>query len=126
MHPVRHMSFFSLAGVIVAASALQCSRPSDMVLECSAPDIRHVLRVRAIEHRVEDLSVVPAKQGEAEVTDSEYHLRFQEQRDRYELLFRINRSTGRGTRELFDDEQQAIRGHGGYDEIVCEPYRGSL
>lgn len=126
MHQVKRVSFFSLVSAIVAVSVTQCSRPSDTVLECSAPDIRHVLRIRVVDRRVEDFSVTPIKQGDAEVTASEYLLRFEERRDRYELRFRIDKSTGRGTRELFDDEQQAIRGHGSYDEIVCEPYHGRL
>lgn len=126
MRQITQIASFSVAGAVLAVSAAQCSRPSDVVLECSAPEIRHVLRIRANNGQVDDLSASPAKHGDAELTDSEYRLRFLEQRDHYELIFRINRSNGRGTRELFDDEQQLIRGHGGYDEIVCEPYQGSL
>ena len=122
----KRMAYFSAASAILAAATIQCSRPSDVVLECSAPEIRHILRIRATVGQVDDLSASPAKHGDVELTDSEYRLRFLEKRDRYELMFRINRSNGRGTRELFDDEQQLIRGHGGYDEIVCSPYQGSL
>ena len=117
---------FWLAGIIGIMGTLGCSRPSDTVLDCSAADIRHILRIRANDRQVDDVSAVPAKHGEAELSDTGYVLRFVEYRDAYELIFRINTSTGRGTRELFDDEQQAIRGHGGYDEISCKPYVGNL
>lgn len=124
MRHVTRTLLFSLTGVFVATSAINCSRPTDIVLECSAPDIRHVLRIHVNEGEAEDLSAEPAKRGEAAVSDRDYLLRFYERRDRYELMFRIDRSTGRGTRELFDDEQQPIRGHGGFDEIACTPVRG--
>lgn len=126
MRLVTQTLLFSLASAFVAAATVQCSRPSDIVLECSAPDIRHVLRIHVNEGEAEDLLFEPAKRGEAAVSDRDYLLRFYERRDRYELMFRIDRSTGRGTRELFDDEQQPIRGRGGFDEIACVPYRGQL
>lgn len=121
MRLVTKTPLFSLGCAFVAASTVQCSRPSDIVLECSAPNIRHVLRIDVNQGAADDLSAEPVKRGEAAVSDRDYLLRFYERRDRYELMFRIDRSTGRGTRELFDDEQQPIRGHGGYDEIVCAP-----
>lgn len=124
MHHVIRMSLFSAASAIGALSTAQCSRPSDVMLRCSAPDIRHILRVRATGQQVEDMSTVPVKLGTAQITASDYVLRFEDSRDHYVLLFRIDRASGRGTRQLFDDEQQAIRGHGGDDEIVCEPYVG--
>lgn len=116
-----------LAGAIVAAGTVRCSPPppADVVLECSASDIRHVLRIRANDRQVDDLSVVPATHGDAELSDTEYLLRFLERRDRYELLFRINRVTGSGTRELIDEEEQRVPGHGGFDEISCRPYTGN-
>ncbi len=120
------MLYFSGICALAAASATQCSRPSAIVLECVAPDIRHVLRVAENGRTVEDLSAVPAKLGDADVSPSEYRFRFEEHRDRYELMFRVDRKTGRGTRELFDDEQQLIHGHGGFDEISCAPYQGRL
>lgn len=121
MHTPSRLSLVSLGSECLAAAAIQCSRPSATVLECSASDIRHVLRIHADEHRVDDLSFVPAKAGDVELTATEYLIHFYEPRDHYELLLRINRATGRGTRELFDDEQQLIRGHGGSDPIVCAP-----
>ena len=117
---------------LAVVGAAQCSRPArharstdmDTVLDCSGEDIRHVLRIRASDRKVEDLASTPTKLGDAEVTAAEYLLRFQESRDHYELIFQIDRSTGKGTRRLFDDEQQAIRGHGGTDDITCTPFSG--
>lgn len=92
---------------------------ADTVLECSAVDIHHVFRIRAADHLVEDESFSPAKAGAAEVTPAEYRLLFQEPRDHYELMVRIDRASGTGTRRLFDDEQQLVKGHGGNDPITC-------
>jgi len=95
--------------------------PQDTVLRCSAAEIQHVFRIPPDHQRVEDVSATPAKVGQLSVTDSSYVLRFEESRDHYELIVVIDRSTGRGTRTLYDDEQQVIHGHGGLDEIVCTP-----
>ena len=124
----RFLFWMVLLGVTGAAQCSRSARPSrptdsDTVLDCVG-DIRHVLRIRADGIHVEDLSSVPAKLGDAEVGEAEYRLRFQEPRDNYEVFFQIDRSTGKGTRRMFDDEQQAIRGHGGTDDIICTPYRG--
>ena len=55
----------------------------------------------------------------ADVTPAEYRLQFDEPRDHYSLLVQVNRATWTGTRMLFDDEQQVIKGHGGTDDLVC-------
>ena len=68
---------------------------------------------------------MPPAQGEARLSGGVYTLTFPQPRDHYELTFRIDTATWRGTRELFDDEAQAIRGHGGFDEISCKPHRDS-
>jgi len=107
----------------VVALVSGCSSPDAVTLECSAGDLHHILRIRAAAHEVDDLSAVPAKHGDAMVSGTEYLLRFPEPRDYYELRFRIDMVTGRGTRELYDDEAQLIRGHGGFDNIACVPYR---
>ena len=121
--------FFLLAGANVVVAATRCAPPppppADIVLDCSAPDIHHILRIRASDRQVDDLSVVPAKHGDAELVDSEYRLQFLERRDSYEVLFRINTVTGSGTRELIDEEGQSVRGHGGFDEISCKPHSGN-
>jgi len=91
----------------------------DAVLECAASDIHHVFRIREAARAVEDLSFSPAKLGVADVTPAEYRLQFDEPRDHYALLVQVNRTTWTGTRQLFDDEQQAIKGHGGTDDLVC-------
>ncbi len=70
---------------------------------------------------MDDTSTTPAKTGTAAVTGTEYRLLFQESRDHYELMVQIDRASGKGTRRLFDDEQQPIKGHGGTDDIVCSP-----
>jgi hypothetical protein len=92
------------------------------MLDCSASDIRHVLRIRAADHVVDDVSASPAMHGVAEVSDREYLLRFHEPRDSYDLVLQIDRATGTGTRRLYDDEQQVIRGHGGTDDLSCTPH----
>jgi len=119
----------SVAVWLAAASSLQCSkteapvttRGADTVLECRASEIHHVLRIRAAAQEVDDLAFSPAKSGAADVSDAVYVLRFHEPRDNYDLVFEIDRSSGHGTRRLFDDEQQAIQGHGGTDDILCTP-----
>ena len=119
---LERTSFVRLAALLVAVNVAACSKaPTDTVLRCSASDIRHVFRIPANLEQVEDLSAAPPKVGQISIADGTYVLRFQESRDHYELVVVIDRATGRGTRTLFDDEQQLIRGHGGFDEIVCEP-----
>lgn len=116
-----------LAVSLVAVASAQCSPgapraaalASDPVLECRAADIRHVLRIRRAAGAVDDLTFTPAKSGTADVRDAEYVLSFHESRDNYDLVLRIDKASGRGTRRLFDDEQQAIQGHGGTDDITC-------
>lgn len=111
----------------MAALAAGCSSPQPEavpVLDCTAGDIHHRLRVHAAEGQVEDLSFTPVKVGTADVSDARYVLRFPEHRDRYELILTIDRSTGTGMRELFDDEQQAIKGNGGTDALTCVPDGG--
>lgn len=118
---LQGISFVRLAAAIVAVNVAACSKaPTDTVLRCSASDIRHVFRIPASLEQVEDLSTAPAKVGQVSIAGGTYVLRFQESRDHYELVVVIDRTTGRGTRTLFDDEQQLIRGHGGFDDIVCE------
>ena len=129
------MAIRSLAGVhatqfvfVGAAAALtvRCAPSAsvetpgpEIVLECTAGDIRHELHVRPVEHAVEDVSFTPAKAGVADISDAAYLLRFEDRRDHYELQFQIDRATGAGMRRLFDDEQQVIHGHGGTDPITC-------
>ena len=122
---------FAWVGVaLTVAVSAQCARPAQQdgesatvvaLLDCSALDIRHVLRVRAADHVVEDLTSSPAKLGVAETSATEWVLRFHEPRDNYDLVLQIDRVTGLGTRRLFDDEQQAINGHGGTDNLSCTP-----
>ena len=92
---------------------------ADAVIECAATDIHHVFRIREAARAVDDLSFSPAKSGVADVTPAEYRLQFDEPRDHYSLLVQVNRATWTGTRMLFDDEQQVIKGHGGTDDLVC-------
>ncbi len=113
--------------VLLTLGGANCAQPvGQTVLTCAASDVRHTMRVHADTGTVEDLAVTPAKVGEAEVTPDLYVFRFFEARDHYELIIRIDRATGTGTRELFDDEQQAVKGHGGTDTLVCEASSGRL
>lgn len=124
----RHMRVV-VGSVLGAASVtiVQCApagKPpaedgGETVLECTADDIHHVFRIHPAASLVEDASVSPAKTGAAEVTPAEYRLLFQEPRDHYELMVRIDRASGTGTRHLFDDEQQLVKGHGGNDTLTC-------
>lgn len=106
-----------LAGCSTPAS--KAAATSDIVIDCTAADIHHTFRISPTAHTVEDLSFSPARQGVADVSDSGYRLQFHERRDNYDLIVTIDRTTGQGTRNLFDDEQQAIKGHGGTDDIAC-------
>ncbi len=123
--PARCLTLCVVVGAAMAA--IRCSDPvpavaartPDIVIECTAADIHHTFRISPAERAVDDLSVSPARRGVADVSDAEYLLQFHERRDNYDLLLQIDRATGKGTRRLFDDEQQAIKGHGGTDEIVC-------
>lgn len=114
-----------LRGVLALATIVgtACSPPAadSTVLRCSASDIHHVFRIPAGLQQVEDLSATPPRRGQVSVADGSYVLSFMDTRDHYELVVVIDRTTGRGTRELFDDEQQLVRGHGGTDAIVCVP-----
>lgn len=128
MHNPRRWVTGCIMGVAVAVSpacVFQSGAPGeaadDVVLECAAGDIHHLLRVRPSAQLVEDLSFSPAKSGVAEVSASEYLLQFHEDRDKYDLVLQVDKATGKGTRRLFDDEQQPIHGHGGTDDIVCTP-----
>lgn len=113
--------------VLLTIGGADCAQPdSETVLTCAASDVRHTLRIHADTGTVEDLGVTPPKVGEAEVTPARYVFRFLETRDHYELIIRIDRATGTGTRELFDDEQQAVKGHGGTDTLACETSSGHL
>jgi len=111
-----------IAGAL-AAAALGCDRRPATVLECSTTgnEIRHVLRLRGDNRVVDDLSFNPPHVGTAEVTDSGYVLRFSEVPG-CQLLFRVNRFTGDGTRELSCNGKLIVPG--GYDTISCKPYAG--
>lgn len=91
------------------------------VLACAAGDIHHVFRIHEAAGAVDDESFTPSKRGVASVTPAAYRLQFNEPRDHYTLLVQVDRVTGSGTRQLFDDEQQVIKGHGGTDDLVCSP-----
>ena len=93
-------------------------------LDCSAQEIRHILRIHPDRHSVEDLSFDPPRTGTAEVTDAGYALRFGAGVPGYELVFRINRFTNNGTRILTDWKGQTGVGHGSYDLISCKAYEG--
>lgn len=120
--------WFSMCVVTgVAAAAAGCSAPvpslgaqsPDIVIDCVTADIHHTFRISPSDHVVDDLSFTPARRGIADVSDREYRLSFHERRDNYDLILLIDRASGKGIRQLFDDEQQAIKGQGGTDEIVC-------
>lgn len=111
----------ALASVQCARSSSESVAPAATVVECRAADIRHLLRIHPGTHEVEDLTSLPARSGRADVSGTEYRLQFHESRDSYDLVFHFNAATGKGTRLLFDDEQQAIQGHGGTDDIICTP-----
>jgi hypothetical protein len=105
-------------------AGLGCSRPVDTILDCSAQEIRDILRVHGDHRTVDDLSFTPPTVGTAEVTDTGYALRFKIAPVGYQLLFRINRFTGTGTREVLDQNGKLVVGHGGFDMISCKPYDG--
>lgn len=123
----RHRRFSVVAAALTLFGSVGCvatqrspATPGpDTTLECAAGDIHHIFRIYGERHVVEDVLVSPAKAGRADVSDAEYRLLFEEPRDHYELMVRIDRATGTGTRRLFDDEQQLVKGHGGTDDITC-------
>jgi hypothetical protein len=114
------------AVVLAAALTAACApaAPADTTLDCSAPDIHHVLRLSADGRHADDITSAVAKAGTLSLSGGEYVVRFVERRDSYETMFRIDKATFTGTRALYDDEQQPIRGHGGFDQITCRPASG--
>ncbi len=122
--PQRCLTMCAVAGVAAAAG---CSAPvqsldaamPDIVIDCVTADIHHTFRINPSAHAVDDLSFSPAKRGVADVSDRDYRLSFHERRDNYDLILQIDRASGQGIRQLFDDEQQAIKGQGGTDAISC-------
>ena len=118
---------FPVCAVIGVAAAAGCSGPvqslgaqtPDIVIDCVTADIHHTFRISPSERVVDDLSFTPARRGIADVSDQTYRLSFHERRDNYDLILLIDRASGKGTRQLFDDEQQSIKGQGGTDEIAC-------
>lgn len=111
----------SIVGSTHCAAPVRSLNPpgAEATLECTAGDIHHIFRIHTAQGTVVDESRSPAKAGRAEVSAAEYRLLFEEPRDHYELMVRIDRTTGTGTRRLFDDEQQLVKGHGGTDDIAC-------
>jgi hypothetical protein len=103
-----------------------CSNlPAVTVIDCAAGDIRHILRIHTDRHTVDDLAFTPPAAGTADVSAGAFILRFRNQPADFQLLFRINRYTGDGTRELIDSEGKSVTGHGGFDQITCKPYRSN-
>ncbi len=122
----RCLSVCAVAGAAAVSARCAAAPPigapaSDIVVDCTAADIHHTFRISPATHTVDDLSVSPARRGVADVSDKQYRLQFHERRDNYDLILLVDRGSGRGTRTLFDDEQQAINGHGGTDDITCAP-----
>lgn len=115
-----------LAGCSQGAQSRPKTQPSpaaDAVIECSAlGGVRHILRVRADGHTADYLSL--GTKGSAEVSDADYRLRFDAEPQGYHILFRINRYTGGGYRQLTDQEGHLVLGRGGDDPIQCVPYAG--
>jgi hypothetical protein len=113
--PIRAALFLLLTG---------CSNLSAVtVIDCAAGDIRHILRIHTDRNTVDDLAFTPPTTGTAEVSDVAFILRFRVTPADHQLLFRINRYTGEGTRELIDVDGKTLTGHGGFDEISCKPFR---
>jgi hypothetical protein len=103
-----------------------CSNlPAVTVIDCAAGDIRHILRIRTDQHTVDDLAFTPPATGTAEVSAAAFILRFKNKPADFQLLFRIDRHTGDGTRELIDSDGKSVIGHGGFDQITCKPYRSN-
>jgi hypothetical protein len=96
-----------------------------VVLDCSSGDIRHILRIDRATQAAEDLSSDPSdppRRGSVLLSDTGYLLRFKAPGE-FSLLFRINRFTGGGTRQLLNREGTSLEGHGGFNQIVCIPYK---
>jgi hypothetical protein len=101
-----------------------CSRGStEKILDCSAEDIRHILRIHSDRQTVDDMAFIPQRTGTAAVTDAFYILRFKTGSGS-SLLFRINRGTTEGTRALIGEDGKTVEGHGGFEQIVCKSYDG--
>jgi hypothetical protein len=95
---------------------------ADVVIECSTlGGVTHILRVSGDGRTAEDLSFA-GRTGTAEVTDGEYRMRFNTEPTGYHVLFRINRYTGEGYRQLTDQDGHLVSGPGGNDSIKCSPY----
>ena len=111
----------TLAHVLVLLCAPACASgpPSDTTLDCTAPDIHHVLQLDADGVHAVDITASVAKSGALSTSGNEYVVRFIAPRDNYVTMFRIDKATLTGTRALYDDEQQPIRGHGGFDPVTC-------
>jgi hypothetical protein len=114
---------FLVSGVFwLVVPGLLSRRQTAVVLDCSAQEILHILRIQGDGQFAEDLSFNPPHTGTANVTDAGYVLRFSVVPAAGQLLFRINRFTGDGTREIIDQDGKTIVGHGGFDRISCKPY----
>jgi hypothetical protein len=101
-----------------------CSNlPAVTVIDCAVGDSRHILRIHTDQQTVDDLAFTPPATGTAEVSDAAFILRFRNKPTDYLLVFRIDRYTGGGTRELIDSDGKTVTGHGGFDQISCKPYR---
>jgi hypothetical protein len=102
-----------------------CSRASTATtLDCSgSSEIRHILRIHADGHTVDDLAFTPERTGTAVVTDAFYILRFKTDPGS-SFLFRINRMTTDGSRALIGEDGKTVEGHRGFARINCKPYDG--
>ena len=110
---------------VVAVGTVQCATrsdsprlsPADTLMECRAADIRHVLQHPPCVSAGRRCSFTPA--GPAPLTCRGPTTGCSStSRDNHDLVLRFDATNREGTR-LFDDEQQAIQGHGGTDDIVC-------
>ena len=70
------------------------------VIDCTSGDVRHILRIHTEERTVDDLASTPPTTGTAEVSDAAFVLRFKTSPSDFQVLFRIDRVTGDGTRKL--------------------------
>jgi hypothetical protein len=112
--------------ILACIIASGCSRqPADIVLDCSTvgDSIRDIIRIRPAQKAADVLSFSPARTGTAEITNNEYIVRLHvPPMSEYELLFRLNRFTSEGSREM-------IRPDGTTDSttfyrVSCHPYDG--
>ena len=120
---VAGLFWYFVPGFFLHPPALATQHTS-AVLDCSANEIRHILRIQADAKIAEDLSFDPPRTGTADTTESGYVLAFTMDPLGYKLLFRINRLTWAGTRQLIDAEGKTVSGHGGFDTILCKPFTG--